>query len=570
MPFRLFSPRSKAMALRRIAVLSALAIAAGAGIFLLVRRAAERSAATAVLSFDPAVAARNDAAISQAAQPAVAEADSMLTEAAILDVLRRAGAPVSDPAVDIGEFRSRLDLEEPSVETLRVRYYDPDSRQARIIVNTVASAIANWTPLPSAPSAAPAPPAPQPIPARPPHVAPPPVSAGEPHDRLRQAYLTLADLEGRLAATDEEIGDLIRQPAAPGRPANPAPPTAAQTQQRRSLQAQLAAAHQKLDDLRAHDTDENPDVEATRAAIARLQHELAAFPLPATPYRRPTRSSEPQSHGAEIAQLSAQRGLLINQIAVQTRTIVLLRAHPATHETASPPQPAPALPAQPAPAPPVPAVAAAPVWQTPFRITRLAGSASSSLAWPTVLASLLCALFCAAAALGLFLYWRRAIEATRPAVAAPAEAVLPPAALAAAAEPETTAPEPPEAAPQSAPESSALAAPVDAVPVGAVPVGAPSAGADPHPEKPEPELEPQPPDRTASDADWNAFILNTLSHTSIGQKVERDRLAGPSRSPAGPSAEPVAEAGETEPSHAMPRQESSENKPRPQRMTDPG
>jgi hypothetical protein len=529
----LFSPRSKAMALKRLAVLSALAIAAGAGIFLLVRRAAERSAATAVLSFDSAVAARNDAAISQAAQPAIAEADAMLTEAAVLDVLRRAGAAVSDPAVDIGEFRSRVDLEEPSVGTLRVRYHDPDPRQARAMVNAVASAIANWTPPPPAPSAAPAP---QPIPPGPPHVTPPPASAREPHDPLRQAYLSLADLEGQLAATDEKIGELIRQPATAGRPA-------------------------KLDDLRAHDTAENADAAATRAAIAQLQQELAAFP--ATPRSRPAGSSEPPSHGTEIARLSAQRGLLINQIAVQKRTIVLLRAHP--HET-SPPQPTPALPAQPAPAPPVAAVAAAPVWQSPFRITRLAGLASSSLAWPTVLASLLCALFCAAAALGLFLYWRRAIEAIRPAVAA--EAVLPLASL--AAEPEATAAEPSRAAPEPARESPALTLPVGPLPVGPLPVGAPGAGAGPHAARPEPESEPQPPDLSASDADWNAFILKALSHTSIGQRVEKDRLADPPRSPAGASGEPVSEADETEPSHAMPRQEPSENGPRPPRMTDTG
>jgi hypothetical protein len=66
MPTTVISPHSHATALRRLSILSVVAIAVGAGIFVLARRSAERSAETAELSFDSSVAARNDAAVSHA------------------------------------------------------------------------------------------------------------------------------------------------------------------------------------------------------------------------------------------------------------------------------------------------------------------------------------------------------------------------------------------------------------------------------------------------------------------------------------------------------------------------
>jgi hypothetical protein len=433
MRIRLISLRSQNTRLWRFGVLTLVAIVLGAGIFGLVRRSAERSASTAVLSFDPSVAARNDAAITQAAQPAAAVAQSMLTESAVLDLLRKTGAPVSDPTVDLGEFRSRIDLQEPSLQRLQVRYRDPDPRQARVIADAVASAIANWTPSPPAPAA------PQPAAASPPAVRlPPPLSAPEVDDLLQPAYQALADLEGQLARTDEKIGDLNRQPSVQAHAAAPPPLTAAQNEQRRALEAKLAAAHQKLDDLRVRYTDEYPDVENTKDTIAELQHELAAYPSPASPPAQPAGSSEASKYDAEIARLRAERGRLIDQIAVEKRTIVRLRAHPASRRTPSALKSESAIRTQVIPAPPVSTSA---VWQSPFRIAHLASLAPSSLAWPTVLAGLLCTFFYAAAALGLFLYWRREMQATRPQAAVHAGSGLPAAAYIAKPEP-SLAPQP--------------------------------------------------------------------------------------------------------------------------------
>src|SRR5580704_2159517 len=134
-------------------VAAALVIAVGTGIFVISLRSAMQSATTAVLSFDPDIEGRNDPAFAHEVQPAVALAQSMLSEPVVLKLLSKAGASPSDAAVGIGEFRSRLELDEPAIRTLRVLYHDPDARRSRAVANAVAVAIAGWTPSSSAPIA---------------------------------------------------------------------------------------------------------------------------------------------------------------------------------------------------------------------------------------------------------------------------------------------------------------------------------------------------------------------------------------------------------------------------------
>jgi hypothetical protein len=408
---RVISPHSNATALWRLSVLSVVAIAVGAGIFVLARRSAERSAETAELSFDSSVAARNDAAVAHATEPALTVAQSMLTETTVLDLLHQVGAYPSSPAVSIGEFRSRLDLQQPSDGMLRVFYRDTDPRTARKVANAVASAIVNWNPTESNP-----PPVALPqissVPALPARAH---ASARPPGEALRTAYTTLADLEGQLAATDEMIGDLSQPPASPGQTPNAAPPPTAPAEQRRILQAKLAAAQQRLDDLRLRYTDEYPDVESTKDAISDLQQELASLPPATAGPSEGNGTSAAEKHETQIADLRQHRAWLAGRIAAAKRAIVDIRPSPAPHRTSHPPQTASIPPTAPGAASPAPAMTEIAAWQNPFRIIRLTSVTRGSLAWPAIFASGLCILFYFVSAVCLFELWRRGTQFLRPA-----------------------------------------------------------------------------------------------------------------------------------------------------------
>jgi hypothetical protein len=410
MPTTVISPHSHATALRRLSILSVVAIAVGAGIFVLARRSAERSAETAELSFDSSVAARNDAAVSHATEPALTVAQSMLTESKVLDLLRQIGANPSSPEVSIGEFRTHLDLQQPSDDMLQVFYRDPDPRTARKVANAVASAIVNWNPAQLSPQAV-APPQISSVPAR---AARAHASQRPPGEALRIAYTTLADLEGQLTATDEKIANLSQPTAGPSQSPDAAPSPTTPAEQRRILEAKLAAAHQRLVDLRLRYTDEYPDVESTKDAISDLEQELAALPPakagPGEEYGR----SDAEKHDAQIADLRQHRAWLAEQIAAEKRAIVAVGPNHASHRASPPPQTVSIPPSAPGSASPAPAMTEMAAWQNPFKIIRLTSVTRGSLAWPAMLASGLCILFYFVSAIGLFELWRRNPQFLRP------------------------------------------------------------------------------------------------------------------------------------------------------------
>lgn len=444
MRIRMIFPHLHATAVWRIGVLSLVAIAAGAGIFVLARRSAERSAETAELSFDSSVAAQDDAGVAHTTEPALTVAQSMLTETTVLDLLRQAGTYPSDPAVSIGEFRSRLELEQPSDGMLRVLYRDPDPRGARKLANAVATAIVEWKPADRNPPPAArsqiagAPEVPVPVPPRP--------SARPPGDPLRTAYRTLAYLEGQLAAIDEKLGDLVHPRASPSQTPVAGPPTSAQAEQRRILQAKLAAAHQRLDDLRLRYTDEYPSVENTKDAISELQQELGALP-PAPPSpSQGSAVSEAKNLATEIADLRQQSASLIGQLAAQRRAIVHLRSSPASGTTPPGPQQtasvATTTPTTPSAASPLSTMSETASWRNPFRIARLTSMDPDSLARPALLASGLGILFYVVSAVCLFALWRRNPQFLRPASISETES-----SIAVDSEFLTTEPPPPAQAP---------------------------------------------------------------------------------------------------------------------------
>ncbi|MGC2637413.1 MAG: hypothetical protein WA294_09560 [Acidobacteriaceae bacterium] len=130
---------------RRIAVLALLALALGAGTFVLARSSVKQAPA-AELSFNPDAAYHDDFALTRTGDPAVAAAQSILSDAVVLDLLLKASASLANGPDAIGDFRSRLDLTEPWPETLQVRYRDPEPRAAAVVANAVATALADGPP----------------------------------------------------------------------------------------------------------------------------------------------------------------------------------------------------------------------------------------------------------------------------------------------------------------------------------------------------------------------------------------------------------------------------------------
>jgi hypothetical protein len=407
MQIRAISSLSDAAAARWVGVLSVVAIAVSVGVFLIARHSAERSAKTAELSFDSSMAARDDAAVAHATEPALTLAQSMLTETTVLDLLRQAGAYPSDAAVGIGEFRSHLELQQPSGNRLRIIYHDSNPLTARKVANAVAAAIVDWHPAVAYPPAAA-----QPLTAtRPVRSVPARASSRTRVDSLHTAYITLANLERQLAAANEKIEILSRTSASRTQTANAPALPSDQADQRRTLQTKLAADHQKLDELRLRYTDEYPDVENMKDEISDLQQELAALPPETT---RPSRGSVVPGT-AEIADLRQHRASLTDQIATQKDAIAYIHLHPDSHSSSRPQEAASVAPAVPAEASPEPAMIGTAAWENPFKIARLAALTGGSLAWPAVLASSLCVLLFAASALFIFGPWRRHMHSLHPA-----------------------------------------------------------------------------------------------------------------------------------------------------------
>jgi len=408
--------RTAATPLWQFVVAAAVAIALGAGTFVLARRAATHFPSEALLSFDPAVAGRNDPVVLHKSEPALAVAQSMLTDAAVLELLRANGPSSADFANGLGDFRARLELRQPSPRSLRVLYHDPDSKRSRTMTNAIARTIAVWMP-------------PVPMPAD--------LAANSPagaqsaaSDRLAEQRrhvlnplaLSIHTLKAKLALTDRKLDSFGRQAQVASAPLTPSlpPPAAPQTEERRILERQLAAAQKKLDDLRVRYTDEYPDVEMTKDAVAELQQQLAALPAPSTLSGTEAKPAEPSGRDTEIAQLRAERVALTAQVTAEEGRLAHLRRAPipsvSAKGTASVP---PHISASPVSSSALPAASGAThTWQNPFTIVRLASPSPGAFGWPAMLAIALSILFIGFIT-GCLLYWQNrmwGIHASGPAI----------------------------------------------------------------------------------------------------------------------------------------------------------
>jgi hypothetical protein len=129
---------------RLIAVVAAVVICCGLHAFLWY--CGVRSAFAASLSFDSTVAQQLDPRIALTVHPAVVFAQSVLSDSVVSRLVPQDAFTASSTASAIGEFRTRLELTQPTTGLLLVRYRDPDSNQAVETANAIAKVLAGWAP----------------------------------------------------------------------------------------------------------------------------------------------------------------------------------------------------------------------------------------------------------------------------------------------------------------------------------------------------------------------------------------------------------------------------------------
>lgn len=358
---------------------------AGIGFFAVARRHANRQASIAVLSFDP-VAAQHD----HQNQSALTLARSMIAEGAVRDLLLQTEAPSSDSNGAVSGFRSRLEMDQPSSRRVRIRYRGSTPENSAAITNAVAQWLTAWKPSVSdeeGPSAA----LPASVPISAGNDAPTATSRATSRRRaLDSLSRKLESLQEQLRATDLRIDQLTRKAVPAPQPREA--PAFPQSEQRRALEVQLAAAQKKLDDLRVRYTDEYPDVETAKDTVTEIQHELAALRAARVSANDAVQPAPSENHDAELTRLRAQKTDLADQIVAAQKRYEQLRRASSSH--AAPingrPYPAqiPSADSQQAAAAGLPST-----WRNPFRIVHLAGSSARESMLPVGISALAAALF---------------------------------------------------------------------------------------------------------------------------------------------------------------------------------
>lgn len=261
-----------------------VAAAVGGGVYAFLSRRAAQSASTAELSYDAHAARRIDPGFVQAHDPAVALAQSILTDTMLANVSKSSYLSTTAMMSRIGEFRSRLELTQPSEQVLRVRFEDANPTRAGDTANAIARALAAWTPPPSdapvssdvaEPTAVAPPPAAR-QPAVPPvnatpkpatHTAPAAARhASEPAPQASSALATaLGDLAAQLSATDRKLDQLGGGHGGYERYSH------AESQQQQLIKGQVRTAEKTVSDLRATATGSD------RQRLGTVQEALASI-----------------------------------------------------------------------------------------------------------------------------------------------------------------------------------------------------------------------------------------------------------------------------------------------------
>jgi hypothetical protein len=364
--------------LRQKLVAGGIAIVIGSG--LLVSSRYVPPATTAVLSFD-AQQAGTVGMNANEKKPAVALAQSILSDEAVRELAKQAGVSFPSGKNDVVEFRSRLDMAQTSPGLLRVNYTDNDRKVSVAVANAVANTLVAWMPAPVVATGTSA-------------------LAGEDGPKAKHASAksrhgrhpshsrspALRELESQLAAVDRKFAAFNAQAIAPQKADAAAPPSSTDNEHRRTLESQLSVAQKKLDDLRARYTDEYPDVETTKEDIAEIRQELASLRPASTEAERAASHSTLDADANETDQLRLERAQLMQAIVVEKRRDAALRDQTASGVADVSQSLIPV---------------AGQIWERPFTLVQLAGDAGASqsesdFSWFWPLAGILCGLLCLA------------------------------------------------------------------------------------------------------------------------------------------------------------------------------
>ena len=370
-----------------IAAILAVAVAWGTHAWLGYR--AVQSAQTAVLSWDSAAARHMDPSLVDVAEPAVATAESLLSDRVV------AGLASSANTARIGEFRFRLELRQSSANVLQVRFRDADPERAVKTANAVARSLAGAAVAPRAPVA----PVSAPAPIAPPQVQKPPVRtpAASPSNPGNDALAdSLSQLESELSGTQKKLDTLSMD--AWQRPEHPELSSYRESKEQQLLTAQVGASLKEIANLRA----DPANASVAQEPLRQIQEALRSV-WPASRADMALRGSA-DTMGFNAAGVDA--GRLRQERTEYAHAIEVVRKAQGEVQRLAPAQAAQTPPPQPVAAPPAPAPAAAsspgtagaiteseipqaPV-EEPFQVLRLAGTPVPNPLWPGALAGFLC------------------------------------------------------------------------------------------------------------------------------------------------------------------------------------
>jgi len=205
--------------LRRKLLAVGLAVAIAIGFFVWPRY----DTTTAVLSFDPGAARQAEPGVmtANAKEPAVALAQSILSDEVLRELARQAGVPFASSETNIVEFRSRLDMAQTSINLLRVNYKDTDKKLSAAVENAVANMLVAWMPSPVRQAA--------------PLATPALTKSGRQRRSLDSRSPSLTKLESQLTVADRKIAALSAQAIALQKADAATPPSRAQNKHQRKL-----------------------------------------------------------------------------------------------------------------------------------------------------------------------------------------------------------------------------------------------------------------------------------------------------------------------------------------------
>jgi hypothetical protein len=368
-----------------VAVLFALAVALALRAWL--EHQAVQTAQTATLSWDAAVARHQDPGLADTADPAVAMAQSILSDSVVDGLAQSASVPLNARATRIGEFRSRLQLRQPSATLLQVQFRDDNSERAEKATNAVAGSL---TAQPSAPAETPAAVAPHPIETPPALQAKPsaPAPATPSTNVLAQS---LGKLDTELSAAEKRVDSLSSETWDRKEHAGE-PSSYRQSKQQQLLTAQVGTSLKEVADWRADPANAG----AARESLRRIQDALLSV-WPASRAYKGSRDSAVlrgfNAAGVDTGRLREERAQFAHAVEVVHKEKEAVQRQepaasapppvsPASESSATAPADAPAVPTPPIAESEIPKSST----ESPFRLLHPAGEPVRAPVWPAALA----------------------------------------------------------------------------------------------------------------------------------------------------------------------------------------